>query len=133
MSIFTNKYRPVEETYPFFDVTFSDNESGRVGGINAFQVAAYEPGASLSGTRVFFVGGAIATLNDHQPDFEKRLQETLAVSTFVDEEPEDALSQIDKDLTKVEQDLAAERKQETQQKTDEVPQRNTIPATGKKK
>lgn len=141
MSIFTHKYRPVEQTYPFFDVTFSDNESGRIGGINAFQVAAYEPGANLAGTRVFFVGGAIGTINDNQEDFERRLQETLDVTlttTDVETDLEDEPSQAEKTLTKVEQDLAAERKQEfsgatpIQDKTPDVPKRETMSGPKKK-
>lgn len=77
-----SKYRPVEETYPFFDVTFI-NGDGIPAGISAFEVAAYR--SSGSGTVVNLRGAAgVINLQDSIGDFVRRLRETLNVKIYAE-------------------------------------------------
>lgn len=77
------KYRPVEETYPFFDVTLSSN--GEVAGISAFDVSAYAHNGA--GTRIALRGtNGWLSLEDLFADFEKRLFDCLAVNILGDVE-----------------------------------------------
>lgn len=72
-------YRPVEETYPFFEATFCIGENGRVGLISSFDVAAYSPLDPPRGTKVFLGSGPIE-IYDSLPEFEERLFATMAVA-----------------------------------------------------
>lgn len=77
------KYRSVEETYPFFDVTFSNDEPGC---LSAFEVAAY-CGNGTGGSKITFSGtGNTIQLKDPLIDFEKRLFDCLAVNILGDVE-----------------------------------------------
>lgn len=88
-----SKYRPVEETYPFFDVTFI-NGDGIPAGISAFEVAAYR--SSGSGTVVNLRGAAgVINLQDPLKDFEKRLHDTLNVEIVTTDQVEPNLPLTD--------------------------------------
>lgn len=80
------KYRPVEETYPYLDVTFSNDQ---LGAISAFEVAAYAHNGN-GGTKITLRGSSgTHQLQDAFADFEKRLFECIAVEVLgdVDEPP----------------------------------------------